>query len=258
MSPRSLAINALFPVVWADPQTLHIGFDPPRVILREVDDDLLLLLHHLTSGVSESGLRMFAEVSGVNDQRLSDLLEQLEPVLASSPPSQPREVLLDATPALADRASQALASIGLRGLRHTSDGPPTDSSTEVLVLAHFVPDPEQFIRWLRRDQPHTPVIFTDQAITVGPRIMPGEDACLHCELTHDQALPWSSVPIVSQLWGKAAPTATPVNITRATWHAIAMLENTSPRYQLRISPWSETQERREVRPQPGCGCRDLS
>jgi hypothetical protein len=49
-----------------------------------------------------------------------------------------------------------------------------------------------------------------------------------------------------------------MNITRATWHAIAMLENTSPRYQLRISPWSGTQERREVRPQPGCGCRELS
>ena len=258
MSPRSLAINALFPVVWADPQTLHIGFDPPRVILHEVEDDLLLLLHHLTSGVSESGRRMFAEASGVNEERLSDLLERLQPVLAKSLPEQTREILLDATPALADRASQALASIGLSGVPHSSGEPPSDSSTEVLVLAHFVPNPEQFIRWLRRDQPHTPLIFTDQAITVGPRIMPGEDACLHCELTNDQALPWSSVPIVSQLWGRAAPTATPANITRAIWHAMAMLENTSSRYQLRISPWSATQERREIEPQPGCGCRDLS
>jgi hypothetical protein len=258
MSPLSLAINALFPVVWADPQTLHIGFDPPRVILREVEDDLLLLLHHLTSGVSESGLRMFAESSGVHDKRLSALLEQLTPVLASSPPEPTQEILVDATPALADRASHALANIGITGLRPTGGDTPTDSHTEVLVLAHFVPDPQQFIRWLRRDQPHTPVIFTDQAITVGPRIVPGETACLHCELTHDQALPWSSVPIVSQLWGKTAPTATPTNITRATWQAIALLEDTSPRYQLRISPWSGTQERREVRPKPGCGCRELS
>jgi hypothetical protein len=90
MSPQSLAINALFPVVWADPQTLHIGFDPPRVILYEVEDDLLLLLHHLASGVSESGLRMFAEASGVNEERLSDLLERLQPVLAKSLPEQTR------------------------------------------------------------------------------------------------------------------------------------------------------------------------
>jgi len=258
MSPRSLAINALFPVVWADPQTLHIGFDPPRVVFEEVEDDLLLLLHHLTSGVSESGLRMFAEASGVNDKRLSNLLERLKPVLASAPPEATREILVDARPTLADRASHALANIGITGLRPASGHTRADARTEVLVLAHFVPDPEQFIRWLRRDQPHTPVIFTDQAITVGPRIVPGETACLHCELTHDQALPWSSVPIVSQLWGKTAPTATPTHITRATGHAIALLEDTSPRYQLRISPWSGTQERREVQPKPGCGCRELS
>jgi hypothetical protein len=258
MSTPSLAINPRFPVVWADPQTLHIGFDPPQLILDDVEDDLLLLLHHLQSGVSASGLRMFAETSGVNDERLKALLEQLQPVLAPSPARPTREIRLDAPPALADRASQALASIGLRGVPHAAGDPSTGASTEVLVFAHFVPNPEQFIRWLRLDQPHTPVIFTDQAITIGPRIMPGDDACLHCELTNDEALPWSSVPIVSQLWGKAAPTATPANITRATWLAVAMLEHGAPRHQLRITPENEGNERRDIADKPGCGCRDLS
>ncbi len=258
MSPESLAINPRFPVVWADPHTVHIGFDPPRVILHEVEDDLLLLLHQLTSGISSSGLRMFAEASGVDDTRLAELLGQLQPVLASSPPGPTREILLDASPALADRASQALAGMGLHGVPHRGANPPPDATREVLILAHFVPDPEQFIRWLRLDQPHTPIIFTDQAITVGPRITPGNDACLHCELTNDESLPWSSVPIVSQLWGKAAPTATAANITRATWHAIAMLEKPSPRYQLRITPEGEGLDRTDVTDKAGCGCRVLS
>ena len=258
MSPTSIAINALFPVVWADPQTLHIGFDPPRVILRDVADDLLLLLHHLTSGISESGLRMFAETSGVNEERLSNLLRQLHPVLATSLPRPTREILLDGPRTLADRASKALTSIGIAGVSYRASEPHHNPTREVLILAHFVPDPEQFTRWLRQDQPHTPVIFTDQAITIGPRIMPGEDACLHCELTTDEALPWSHVPIVSQLWGRAAPTATPENLTRATWHASDMLEHTGPRYQLRIIPAKRDYERREVETRPGCGCRGLS
>ena len=258
MSPTSIAINPLFPVVWADPQTLHIGFDPPRVILRDVPDDLLLLLHHLSRGISESGLQMFAETSGVNEERLHHLLQQLHPVLATSPHRPHREILLDGHPTLAHRASQALTSIGIAGVPYRASEPHNNPTQEVLILAHFVPDPGQFTRWLRRDQPHTPVIFTDQAITIGPRIMPGEDACLHCELSSDEALPWSSVPIVSQLWGKAAPTATPENITRATWHASTMLEHLGPRYQLRIIPAQENYERREVPAKPGCGCRGLS
>lgn len=114
MSPRSLAINAQFPVVWANPQTLHIGFDPPLVILREVQDDLLLVLHQLTTGISESGLRMFAEASGVSNERLDRLLDQLAPVLALTPPRPRRNFVLDAptlSPLLPVRHSRALASI---------------------------------------------------------------------------------------------------------------------------------------------------
>lgn len=258
MPLQSLVLNARFPVVWADPQTLHIGFDPPRVVVHNVADDLLLLLHHLQSGVSESGLRMFAETSGVSDERLSALLEQLRPVLAPSPPRPTREIRLDAPPTLADGACQALTSIGLRGVRAATDDAVAAPSTEVLVLAHFAPNPEQFIRWLRLDQPHTPIIFTDQAITIGPRIAPGDDACMLCELTSDNARPWSSVPIVSQLWGKAAHTASPANITRATWHAVAMVEQKAPRYQLRVTPENDGLERRDISEKPGCGCRELS
>lgn len=258
MSATSIAINPRFPLVWADPQTLHIGFDPPRVTLHDVPDDLLLLLHHLTSGISESGLRMFADTSGVSDTRLHDLLDQLAPVLASSAPASRREIVLDSTPGLSTRARQALASIGIAALPHNPSEPRHDPADEVLILAHFVPDPWQFTRWLRRDQPHTPVIFTDQAITIGPRILPGEDACLHCELTADMALPWSQVPVISQLWGRAAPTATPENVTRATWLALSMIEHPSDRYQLRIIPDSGEHRRREVEAKTGCGCRDLS
>jgi hypothetical protein len=258
MSPRSLAINALFPVVWADPQTLHIGFDPPRVILRDVQDDLLLVVHQLTTGISESGLRMFAEASGVTNERLGRLLEQLAPVMAMTPPMPTGTFVLDAPHNLALRASHALTSIGVDSVLAGADEPVGNTPGEVLIFAHFVPDPEQFTRWLRRDTPHTPIIFTDQAITVGPRINPGEDACLHCELATDKVLPWSSVPIVSQLWGRRAPTATPENITRATWHATTMVEHGGPRHQLRITAWTGEQVRRDVESRSGCGCRGLS
>ena len=257
MSPRSLAINALFPVVWENPHTLHIGFDPPLVILREVQDDLLLVLHQLTTGISASGLRMFAAASGVSNERLDQLLEQLAPALALTPPRPTRSFVLDAPHTIALRASQALTSIGVDSVFAGAEETAGEAPGEVLIFAHFVPDPAQFTRWLRRDTPHTPIIFTDQAITVGPRINPGEDACLHCELATDQALPWSSVPIVSQLWGTIAPTATPENITRATWHAATMVEHRGPRHQLRITAWTGEHVRLDSETRPGCGCRGL-
>lgn len=258
MSPTSIAINPLFPLVWANPQTLHIGFDPPRVILRNVEDDLLLLLHHLTSGVSESGLRMFAETSGVSDQRLQQLLITLAPVLSSTDPLEREEYQLDGPESLTTPTRVALTSFGHPSHLFDALTPSTQTRREVLIVAHFVPAPEQFTRWLRRDQPHTPIIFTDQAITVGPRIMPGEDACLHCEISTDPWMPWSHVAIVSQLWGRPAPTATAHNITRATWHASTMVSERGERYQLRISPTTGRHERREIAGRPGCGCREVT
>jgi hypothetical protein len=253
MATRLFTIDKSLPIVWANPDTLHIGFDPPQVILSNVTDDLLLLLHHLGAGTSESGLSMFAKDSGVSPERLADLLEQLAPVLGKTPARVWPNYVLDGPDDLSEPAAHALVSIGHSVLRDTT----ASNEAEVLILAHFVPEPLHFHSWLRRDRAHTPIIFTDQAITIGPRISPGATACLHCELTSDPHLPWSNVALVSQVWRRRAPTATPANVTLASWHASTMVATPGGRYQLRITPATGVSERREIPDQAGCGCLGL-
>jgi bacteriocin biosynthesis cyclodehydratase domain-containing protein len=68
--------------------------------------------------------------------------------------------------------------------------------------------------WLRRDVPHLPVVVGDR-ITVGPLVVPGETACLHCVgLARRDADPaWPA--IATQLHGRPAPALTRTAIAEA-------------------------------------------
>lgn len=252
-------LNPDFPLVWQDPSTLQIGVDPPLVILQSVPDDLLPLLHHLSAGISQSGLAMFARLHGVSPERTRALVEALEPALGPSEPASPLPFVLDGPKDLLGPSTRVLTDLGHAVVHadHTGITDPGKSAGEVLVLGHFVPHPLSFHRWLRLDRPHTPIIFSDQAVTVGPRISPGHTPCLTCALRRAGQNPRTASALASQLWGRIAPRAFASMIRLGTWHAHQLVVGKSTGYRIRIAEGAGVPEVVELSPTPGCGCLGL-
>ena len=77
-----------------------------------------------------------------------------------------------------------------------------------MLVGHYVLEPARHRRWLRRDIPHLPVVFSDGEIRVGPLVEPGHGPCLYClELARvDEDPAWPA--IACQLVGRDAPTET--------------------------------------------------
>ena len=92
----------------------------------------------------------------------------------------------------------------------------------VVLVADYVVHPRWADQLLRENVPHMSVIFSDQTITVGPLVTPGETPCLVCmELfRRDDTAEWLEVS--SQLWGKQSPLHTPHNLGMA-WAVLLML-----------------------------------
>jgi hypothetical protein len=256
MANRVFQITPHSPLLWRNPHTAQFGFDPPLVVLDSVPDDLLPLLHHLMTGVSEGGFGMFAKAEGVSPERAEDLLRKLQPVLVRTETITPTPFVLDGPNNLVTMCSPILRDLGHPiSLASTQ----RDSATvmpvgEVILLAHYVPHPDQFHRWLRRDRPHTPVVFTDQAVTIGPRIIPGVTPCLHCELTSRTEQPETMTVIASQLLGKVSPVATPEFVRLATWHAHQMITQTSANTRVRVVFTTGQVVIDDAPVTMGCGC----
>lgn len=256
MATRVLHLNPQFPLVWQDPHTLQIGVDPPVVVLQAIDDDILPLIHHLTTGISEPGLVMFATRHGVAPERTTALLETLSPALGYQSLPIMRPFVLDGPPELTQIAAQVLRDLGhpvTRADLSSDEDPPG----EVIVLAHFVPHPRSFHRWLRRDRPHTSVVFSDQRITIGPRIVPGVTPCLHCELSRGPATSRVRAALASQLCGMLAPSAQPHAIRQATWHSWRLAHLGVPGLRV-VMPLSDNHLEELATPSGAqCGCLGL-
>lgn len=259
MANRVLRLNPILPRVWQDPATLQIGIDPPVVVLSRVPDDLLILLHHLGSGISESGLAMYARLQGVSPERTDALLEELAPALGPVESNTPEPFVLDGPHDLVTPASAVLAELGHCVARADSCPSPHDpeAAGDVVVFGHFVPAPRSFHRWLRLDRPHTPVIFSDQTITVGPRIVPGHTRCLRCALATRGHSPRTAAALASQLCGRVAPSASPEAIRLATWHARELILGREDDTRIRIVRGRALTERTTPSDDRECGCLGL-
>jgi hypothetical protein len=255
MATRVLQLNPDFPLVWRDPHTLQIGVDPPVVVMDNVQDDLLLLIHHLRSGLSPEGLAMFAKNQGVSPERTAELLTTLQPACDKPDVAAALDIVLDGPPDLISHATGVLRGLGHAPTR-AEDSP--EAPGEVLVMAHYVPHPTSFHRWLRRDQPHTPVVFADQSITVGPRITPGQTPCLRCALAIPGQSATHAAALASQLWGVRAASATPEGIRLATWHARDLIVESTGYLQLRLSLSTHRVQLLTSGPREGCGCLELA
>lgn len=259
MPTRVFQLNPLLPLVWQNPDTLQIGVNPPVVVLPHVPDDLLLLLHHLSAGISESGLAMYAKTQGVSPLRTAALLDTVRPALGLPLVSVPQPFVVDGPRDLTDRATGVLEGLGHDVVHADPDDhdPVRPAPGDVIIFAHFVPHPRSFHRWLRVDRPHTPVVFSDQTITVGPRVVPGHTRCMCCALATPGQNPTVSAALSSQLWGRLAPRATPEGIRLATWHARALAVGDSPGLQTIISDGTATTSHSESSGNPGCECLGL-
>jgi hypothetical protein len=233
MINQLLTLDPRLPLVWQTPQTLQIGFDPPRVVLENLDSRLLPILSEIHKGISDTGVWMLARKSRIPDTLVADFLTTLEPALAHPHPAHIPQFALAGHPTLTRYASEVLHGVGL-SVAHSNPTKPTPPG-EVIFYSHFVPDPQHFQLWLREDRPHTPLVFTDQAAVIGPRIIPGVTRCLRCHCVGDPNTHPHRLAVASQLWGQVAASATPEFVRLATWHALQLLEKNEPNLQYRLT-----------------------
>ena len=259
-----LKLDPRLAIVWRDPFSLQFGVDPARVVLRDITTVQERMIAALASGISRSGLGMIARAGGGRDEDAAELLERMEPVLATAAPTRPAPLIaVVGKGQTTERIANVLAQSGARvevGAQAHDD--PCDLG---IVVGHYVLDPDSYGFWLRRDVPHLPVIFGDDTVAVGPLVEPGTTPCLYCLEHHrrDAVPQWSA--IASQLWGRRSTSETPL----ASREVAAMVGRMALR-RLAEGPepaaigaaatsfrlFVETGEvvRREWMPHPDCGC----
>ncbi|SEN13716.1 hypothetical protein SAMN05216281_104116 [Cryobacterium luteum] len=205
----ALRLNPRYPLVWRTPNCVQLGVDEAVVTIGGLTVAHEAVLSALAAGVHRSGAMLLGTLAGASAAEVTHLLELLEPVLiyvaddAETPVTPPaRTVLVDGVGPTALRVRSLLANLGI-------EEPPPGQDPELAVLiGQYVFSPERHGRWLRRDIPHLPVVFSDSAVRVGPLVEPGLGPCLTClELAHvDDDPAWPAM--ACQLAPRQAPSET--------------------------------------------------
>lgn len=192
------------PQVWRSPTSFQLGATKPLAVLEGVGTGHERLIAALAAGISETGFAMMARAAGEDPARL---LDRLRPALAADAPHRPRAAVYGTGPL----AEELVRQLG------------RDDDPEVVVLvAAWVVAPAEHGVWLRRDVPHLPVVVGED-IQIGPLVVPGETACLHCvHLARRDADPaWPA--IATQLHGRAAPSLGRTAVAEAAAFAVRRL-----------------------------------
>ena len=198
MAPR---LDPRFPLLWRNPHGLQVGVDAPRVLLDPIDEAEERVLAALAHGVSEAGLDQVAGERGLSPRVLAELLSRLAPVLLPEEPAPTPVVAIHG----GRTATRIAAQLRESGLTVEPDAP---TPTLAILAADYVVAPDLLSHWLRRDVPHLPVVSSDRSVRIGPLVVPGVTACLHCsELAARDADP-ARAALASQLWGRVASAAT--------------------------------------------------
>jgi hypothetical protein len=188
---------------------VQFGVDVPLVVLDDVDAGTERLISALVSGISQTGFDMMARTVGLGSEA-AQLLARLEPVLEHASAVPTARVAVTGDGPLADELRRMLDAEGILAA-------PDESGPDVaVVVAAWVLSPEDHGSWLRRDIPHLPVVIGDGGVTVGPLVEPGDGPCLYCvQLSRTDDDPaWPA--IATQLWKRAAPELTRLEICEAT------------------------------------------
>lgn len=254
MTPATLRLNPRLELVWQDPESLQFGIDPPRVVLRGLENKMLGLVQGLHAGMTEAGLAMVAKDSGVSPAETRYLIETLAPALQHEEEASRLPFLVDSR---LDTSSFTAVWNGLGHDVESLNGHTEVPPGEIVVVVDFVADPDQHHRWLRLDRCHTLVAFTDQSVIVGPRVQPGVTGCLHCITVGSMAWHSGSIAIASQLWGRHAPARTPELSALGAWHCFELIHRGAPGEVRRIDALTREVTTTLATASADCDCRGI-
>ena len=251
-----LRIDPRYTVLWRTPEVLQLGA-PTAVAIVDVPGEWeLRLIELLRIGVAPKRLARLAERSRYPDarERLDALLAAVQPALDTD--VHRRELTLPTVQVRGDahlvsRFTQALIGLGLEC---------SDTPDIVILIEHFVAQPQHYQALLAEDQRHIAVLCDDAQIRISPVVTPGESACLFClELAQRAADPLWTV-VATQLTRRRAASANTTLFTAAAIELSLLLEGwvagTAPRDQL-TTLCCAGRFSSPMRPHPECGCCSL-
>ncbi|PFG31641.1 hypothetical protein ATJ78_2619 [Paramicrobacterium agarici] len=247
-----IQLDPRYPLVWRSPTTVQLGVDDVRVV-TEVSPAHEHILYAVRRGVPRHALIVLGEHQGLSAGEVDAFLAQLAPALLTpTVVSAPLRVLVEG------RGETASAIT-----RQVEIAPEGEVPDVAVLVSHFVIDPQQSVRWLSRDIPHLPVVFSDSGARIGPLISGGEGPCLHCldreRADHDPA--WTAIE--AQLLGVTSLLDRGSFADDVAAVATRMLrefdrEGRSPSRALSITVSPTAPQRVTVhRQHPDCGCRSL-
>lgn len=170
--------------LWRSTDSLQFGVDPVLARLDGVAPGADHVVAALAAGTDRVALAELADRVGLHPLDLAALLDDLAPVIAEPSPSPPAlSVRVTGAPDLARRLA-----------RHLLLEPDAGGPDLVILAAHHLVPPAETVRWLALDVPHLAVVHGDQAVTLGPLVLPGTTPCLRCADEHRLDDPaWAAV-----------------------------------------------------------------
>lgn len=251
---RILRLDPSLPVVWRTPWSFQVGVNPAQAIVDHVDARLLPVLTALQTGISEEGYKAIASNEGLTDEAGQEFLDTLSNALLQ----RKQEKL----PGICVTGSTGHSEIFARVWRQLgyplSNVTPAQPESEAFLLANFVLPPRAYHPWLSLDLPHTPVIFADQAIVIGPRVTPGLGPCLACVWDNQAHREPALVALSSQLSTRQAASATEDLHALAAWHARELLLAATPGLVFRIDRYTRTSSAKTEKISAECLCQRMS
>jgi len=252
--------------VWRTPDSIQFGVDDAALVLDGVTPAEERMLSALADGVTRRGLEVLALKSRASRSEVAALLDRVAPVLVGAPAPPPARptVAIDGTGPTASALHRLLDAEGARARTGMPDADPSDDPPDAAVLiASYAVEPRRHARWLRRDIPHLPIVFSDGGVTVGPLVRPGSGPCLRCVDLHrtDADPAWPAM--ATQLHTLPPPGETAVVAAAAAARAAAEVlaatgtpEQTVAR-SARLAHGSTEWISRAWDPHPACGCLGL-
>lgn len=209
MVTQVLRIRSDRPLLWRTPSEFQIGLDHPHTTVTDVPDHAAPLIHALRDGISDSGLSLLAKQTGLSPDQQQRLVEQLRPACEPQQPEVARSIALVGTSRALPAMSGILDACGIEVARygdiHDLTHAPADG---ILLVADYQPHPDWIAVLGSLDITHTPVVFSDLTISIGPKVTPGKSPCLGCLDAHQRVRTPHWLNIHSQLWGAASALAT--------------------------------------------------
>jgi hypothetical protein len=245
---RLLHLDSSLPLIWRSPESFQIGVDPPIALLDSIDQRYLPVLAALHSGISEDGYDAIASHEGLTAGEMDHLLEELSGALTPRVPEPLPAISITGSTSHLGSFARVFLDLGYR------EGEPAE---EAILVASFVMPASAYHPWIANDIPHTPVIMSDQAVIIGPRVTPGEGPCLQCVWQNHSAREPALVALATQLSTLAATTDTQAMHALAAWHTRDLLRARTTGLTYRIDRFTQKVSVIMEDPSDSCLCRSL-